>query len=112
MIKYLSVATDGDMYFWDHVEDAEDSILGYNGLRAGEKASIYEVKVEPTNLDGINVFVLYEDGSVEFVKFPNERDKEDDDMVEEVYKIKHCFRSWEFKMELTTHIDNKPKFPF
>ena len=111
MIKYLSVSADGDMLFWDHIEDAEESILGdgygYGGLSAGEKASIYEVKVETANLDDVNVFVVYEDCGVEFVKSPTE----DDDVVE-VYKVKHCYRSWEFKVELTTRINHKPELPF
>ena len=101
MIKYISVATDGAMWFWDEPEYAEDHLLGY-GLSAGEQASIYEVEVKPANLNDANVFILYRNCGAEFVKSPSERDKRFDDMVETVYMIKNHLRAWAYKMELTT----------
>ena len=111
MIKYISVAADGAMWIWDEPEYAEDHLLGY-GLSAGEQATIYEVELEPANLNDANVFIVYNECGLEFVKAPDERDKEYDDMIEEVYKVKHCYRSWEFKMELTTHVTHRPELPF
>lgn len=101
MIKYISVAADGAMWIWDEPEYAEDHLLGY-GLSAGEQAAIHEVELEPADLNDANVFIVYNECGLEFVKSPDERDKEYDNIIDAVYVVKNYLRAWAYKLELTT----------
>ena len=111
IIKYLSVTMDNDMLLWERQEDAEDILLG-NELFADDKVFLYEIEVESANLNDDNVLIDYGDCGAEFFKDPEQRIKDFDDMIEEVYKVKRCPRAWEFKIELTRHVNNKPELPF
>jgi hypothetical protein len=110
MIKYISVAADEAMWDWDTLEDAMDNLLGY-GLGAGEQVFVYEVEVEPASLNDSNVFVVDEDGCVEFFKSMDEVADGFDCDIEGIYTIKKYLRTWQYKMELTERLVDGASFP-
>jgi hypothetical protein len=115
IVKYISKNDEGIYWVWDCMEDAEENLIdGLECLSYWDpdlQVFIYEVEVEPTNLNDTNVLIEYDGWGAEFLENPKERDEENDDMIEEVYKIKRCFQAREYRLGLTTFVHSEPKFP-